>query len=267
MSTTKIQHTKNYRLFHRHEGENRAPDLRKHKSLADSMKLYGFIPQFAIICYRDKDGKLIVKDGQHRLLLAEELGLPVSWIESDVDFNPAVTSSAGKAWTLRDYALNHAFNGLRQYQEGLDFAEQHKIPLGIAFAMLAGTTTFSNVEDQFKEGTFKIKDREWANAVAGLYGPMVSLSDSLRKSVFLAACMAVCRVPGFDAKRLLGGAERCREKLVSFSTREAYFDLLEELYNFGRKQLVGLKAGAMMAMRERSVAVANKKAKVAKEAA
>lgn len=65
------------------------------------------------------------------------------------------------------------------------------------------------------------------------------------------ACMAACRVPGFDAKRLLAGAERCRERLVPYATRDAYLDLLETLYNWGRKQLVGLKALAVMALRER----------------
>jgi hypothetical protein len=53
---------------------------------------------------------------------------------------------------------------------------------------------------------------------------------------------------------LIGGAERCREKLVSYSTRDAYLDLLESVYNFGRKQLVSLKLPAIEAMRKRNVA-------------
>lgn len=63
--------------------------------------------------------------------------------------------------------------------------------------------------------------------------------------------MSVCRVPDFDAGRLLQCAARCRERLVSYSTRDAYLGMLEEVYNFGRKQLFGLKSAAVMAMRDR----------------
>lgn len=76
--------------------------------------------------------------------------------------------------------------------------------------------------------------------------------------------MAVCRVPGFDAKRLIGGAERCRDKLGSYSTREAYLEMMEEIYNFGRKQLVGLKSQAMMIMKDRNACNAKVKQKAAK---
>jgi hypothetical protein len=74
--------------------------------------------------------------------------------------------------------------------------------------------------------------------------------------------MAITRVEEFDARRLIQNAERCREKLVAFSTREAFLDMLETVYNFGRNKLVGLKALATMALRDRNATVAaSKKAK------
>jgi hypothetical protein len=76
--------------------------------------------------------------------------------------------------------------------------------------------------------------------------------------------MAVCRVEEFDPERLLHNAAKCRDKLVSYSTRDAYLGMLEQIYNFNRRQLVGLTALATMAMRERSATVASKKNKAAK---
>lgn len=75
--------------------------------------------------------------------------------------------------------------------------------------------------------------------------------------------MAVCRLDGFDAARLLAGVERCREKLVSYSTREAYLEMIEEIYNFGRRQLVPIKVNALNAMKSRSAAQPAKKKAVA----
>lgn len=260
MAVTKIQATKNYRLFARN-ADNRPLDIKKHKRLELSMKQYGFLRCFPIVCCRDKNGNLIVKDGQHRLALAESLGLTVYWVEEDVDFDVAVINCTSKVWAIRDYAQKHALNGKAAYEEGMTFAENHKIPMGTAFALLAGTTSLNNVMDAFVQGTFRVKDRAWADAVASIYGPIVAMSPHKHNARLLEACMAVCRVQSFDAKRLISGAEKCREKLLSYSTREAYLDMLESVYNFNRQKLVGLKAEAMMVMRERNATVASVKRK------
>jgi hypothetical protein len=254
MSRSKtIQVTKDYKLFGRNP-ENRPIDAAKHRKLLESMKLYGFLKCFPVVAARDASRNLFVKDGQHRLMFAETLGLPVYWVEEDVDFDVAVVNCAAKGWALKDYAKKHAANGLRPYAEGLEFSEQHGLPIGTAFALLAGQTGFSNIHDDFIGGKFKVKDRSWADAVAGLYGPMVLMAPAIKNARFIEACMMVCRVPDFDARRMVGGAERCREKLVPYANKESYLDMLESLYNFGRKQHVGLKAAAINAMKARNPA-------------
>ena len=257
--TAKIRTTKDYGLFQRHSEENRPLDMRKRKKLLESMKLYGFLRCFPIVAVRDGKGTLIVKDGQHRLAIAEKLGLPVYWIEETTDFDVAIVNSAAKGWNLRDYAQKHAANGIKAYQEGLDFAAQYGLSIGPSFALLAGTTSFTNCQAAFMDGTFRIKDRPYADAVAGIYGPLTILSAAVKNARFIEACMMVCRVESFNGKRLLANAERCREKLAAYSTKDAYLDMLEAVYNFGRKEVVGLKAAAIMAMRQRSAVAPKKK--------
>ncbi len=251
----KIYRTTNYRLFQRSD-ENRPTDMKKHRRLLISMTKYGWIPSFPMVCRRDAENRLIVRDGQHRLVLAEKLGLSVHWVLEPIEFDIAVINCGAKPWVLRDYAEKYAANGVEPYRRGLDFAQQHKLPIGKAFALLGGTTTFNNVEPEFTDGTFKVKDQGWADAVAGLYSQMATLSPMLRNESFLAGCMAVCRVQEFDVGRLLRNAARCREKLVSYSTRDAYLDMLEAVYNWGRAKLFGLKTAAINAMRERNAAKA-----------
>lgn len=250
-STKQIRSTRNYRLFHR-DKQNRVLDLKKHRKLQKSMERYGFLQSFPIVCHRNGSKTLSVKDGQHRLAFAEQLGLPVYFVEEDVDFDVADVNNTQKIWATKDYALKFAADGVSDYQEGLEFSEQYGIPVGKAFSLLAGTTSFNNVQDAFCGGVFKIKDRDWAHAVAGVYSQMCRLSSDLKKAAFLDACMSICRVPEFDAERLVQCAARCRDKLVSYSTRDAYLAMLEEVYNFGRKHLFGLKSAAVMAMRDRS---------------
>lgn len=246
-----ITTTKNYRLF-KIDSENRALDLPKHRKLKESLKQYGFLRSFPVVCSRDEEGHLVVKDGQHRLAYAEELGLPVHYVVEEVEFDIAVVNCTPKGWALRDYATKYASNGVQAYVEGLQFADEHSLPIGVAFALLAGTTTFGNIQNSFQGGTFKIKDRTWAHVVASTYTSVARLSKAVKNSNFLKAVMCLCRVPEFEPERLIHGAEQCRDKLVSYSTREAYLEMAEELYNFRRHKLVPIKIAALQAMKDRS---------------
>src|SRR5262245_62130133 len=208
-----IQVTKNYRLFHSNV-ENRPLDMKKHRKLLESMKLYGFLKCFPLVVVRDKEGNLVLKDGQHRLMIAEMLNLPVYWIEETTDFDVALVNCTAKIWQLRDYAMKHANNGGKAYQDGMDFADRHGFSIGVAFALRAGTTSFNNCQAQFIDGSFRVKDQAWAEAVAGIYGPLVIMAPQLKGQRFIEACMCVCRVAEFDAGRLLVGAKRAPQLLA-----------------------------------------------------
>lgn len=269
MSSKKAIHvTTNYRLFNK-SSDNRPLDPKKHKRLYESMQKYGFIPDYPVIAIRAADGNLELKEGQHRLQAAESLGLPVYWTETKIDFDIGLVNDTQKPWQTIDYARKHASNGLKVYQDGIDFAEQYKIPIGTAFALLGGTTSFGNVEPQYKSGTFKIKDKPYADMVATVYSSISNMSSAgIKKQTFIEACMKVCRVSGFDPKRLISGAELCREKLVNYGTCDGFLTMLEEVYNFKRfaKNLFPLKLQAIATMRDRNatkVAADKKKQKAA----
>lgn len=250
-SSRTISSTTNYRLFKISE-ENRALDLQRHGRLKKVMRKYGYLGAFPIVCVRNENKELIVKDGQHRLAIAEELGLPVSYVVEDTDFDIAEVNCTAKLWTLRDYAVKYASNGNLAYEEGLEFCETYSLSISIGFSLLAGTMNFSQHGDAFRTGRFKIKDKEWASTVAGIYSKLIGMSKEIRNSRFTEACIAVCRVDNFDPNRLLQGAKRCRDKLVAYSTRDAYLAMIEDVYNFGRKGLVPLKIQAIQAMKERN---------------
>lgn len=253
MAKTSITTTRNYSLFD-HADDNRVTDIAKHKKLAASMKKYGFLECYPVVVRRDsKTKRLVIVDGQHRFELAESLGLPVSYIETSVEFDIAEINTTSVTWAARDYAEMYAKNGVESYVEGLQFCEQHGLPIGISFAILGGTSSFTNVRSAFQQGRYAITDRPYADAVAATYGPMSMLSADVANSRFLQACMYVCRVEGFEIQRLIQNAKRCRDKLLSYSTRDAYLDMLDEIYNFGRAKLFPLKMNAVMTMRDRNV--------------
>lgn len=252
MVSKKLVYTTDYSIFEV-SSDNRDLTPDEHRSLVESLRKYKFLKSFPLSCVRNAKGRLVVKDGQHRLAIAQSLGLGVWYIEEDVDYDVAFVSMTPKGWKPKDYAQKHARNGHKQYQEGIDFAKDNRVPITLAFALLGGTTTFGNVSVEFMSGAFQIKDRAWAERVVSIYAPMLKIAPKLRNARFLQACMAVCRVPDFDAKRLVKGAERCRERLVPYSTVEGFLELLQDVYNFGRSGLVPLKISAQAAMRSRNI--------------
>jgi hypothetical protein len=249
-----IQVTKDYDLFERSE-DNRDTTMAGRKKLIASMEKYGFIPSFPVVVRRDDAGKLVVVDGQHRLLIARHLGLPVYFVEESAEFVTAEVNETMRTWTVSDYVQTWARNGHKDYVEAQEFARRHGVTVGKACSILGGTVSQGNIDHQIRNGTFKIKDREWAEAVAGLYTTVCKLSKDISKTRFLEACMAVTRVKGFDLERMTTQAKKCREKLTGYSTRDGNLEMLEEVYNYGRKQMFGLKVAALMALRERSAAV------------
>lgn len=253
MSDRRIKHTKNYKLFER-TTDNRPCDPAKRRPLMESMKKYGWIPSFPAVCRVKGNGKIEIEDGQHRIAIAETLGIEIWYVLEEVQFDVAIVNSGQRPWVLNDYARRYADQGSSDYREAIEFREKNKLPIGMAFALLGGTTSFCNVENSFRSGSFRIKDRKWAEDVAAIYGPFVEASRSVRNARFLEACMAVCRIPGFDRDRLLRGLARCRDKLTAYSNRDAYLQMIEEVYNFGCRQLVGIKVAALNAMKSRNPA-------------
>lgn len=260
MEHRKINATKDYSIFNRGP-ENRPTDVKKRRRLIESMKEYGFLPCFPVVCYRDSKKHLIVKDGQHRLAIAEMLGLTVYWVEESYDFDPAKVAGGVTKWSLPDYAGRWAANGRQDYQDLLDFSANYNLPIGTSAALLGGSMAFRGVSDDFYNGDFVTKDKAWAERVGTVYSAIKVLARNIVNSRLGLAIMSVCRVKGFDPHRLIKNAERVREKLVSYSTKEAYLDMLEEIYNYSAKNLVPLKIEVMKREREEEAKEAKAQAK------
>lgn len=247
-----IRATKDYSLFDT-SPDNRQLHIKKHKKLEASIKKYGCLPYWPIVVHRNGTGKMKILDGQHRLAFAEAQGLPVYFIVADQEFDIAEINNTQKVWQLLDYVEVFSAQGKRDYAEALDFSQEHGLCLGRALAVLAGNTTVSAVKDDVERGTYKIKDREYARRVASTYCPAVALEKSIRKDTFLDACMAACRVDDFEPNRFIEGAKKCRSKLINYSDKDSFLQMMEDIYNHNRRTLFPLRIKAIEVMRSRKI--------------
>lgn len=247
-----VKSTTNYDMFVLHNPENRPVNESRHRKLRDSLKKYGTLPYWPIVVHRNGSGKLHVDDGQHRLHFAKALKLPVYYVESSHDFDIADINSTQAPWAFRDYAERFVEAGNEHYIEAFEFSDQHKIPLQVAFTVLAGHSAWGgDVNKLVRDGRFSVRDRQYANMFAATYAPVAAMSKNCRNAAFQQACMAACRVPGFDPSRFVRNASKHTERLESRSKREAYLQDMEEIYNLRHSKKIPLKFAAIEALSKR----------------
>ena len=251
--TPKLRATKDYRLFSvsKHNRDINPGHLRK---LKPSMEEYGWIPAFPMLVRRTAKG-LEILDGQHRFSVARELGLAVWFVECDDGFNIPLINASQVPWRTLDYAESFSKCGKGDYSEVIAFAEIHQMQIGDAAALLAGTTSFPNIRKCWIAGTYRITERDYAERVAYLYTSIREMTHATVDKSLRLALIAIARVPGVDYARLVRNAARLPERFMKFATREGALQMLEAVYNYGRREHVGIKVAAENAMRDRNPAM------------
>lgn len=252
MYEPKLLSTMNYALFTK-DSRNRNFAPEKHKELFASMRLLGFLPAHPIAVWKNEKGELIVKRGQHRLAFAEQLKLPVWYVidEFEID-SAALEASEAVPWTNIDHAENWLHRDKPHYQELLEYAERSGIPMALSASLLMGTISFNNIQHQFLSGDFVVRDRAYAETVATVYVAFKTFNRAMNGVHLIKAIASAARVEGFDAQRLIGNIPEHPGAQKKYSTRDAFLDMLEEIYNFRKKTPVALKFNAIQAMRARN---------------
>ncbi len=246
--------TTNYAMFCGSD-DNRPVDLSKRDDLRESMKKYGFITAFPLHTRRQESGRLEVRDGQHRLGIAQELGINVWYTIGDDDIDVGRLHDTSRRWTALDYTLTYIKKGNRNYAEILEFSQKYGISLIRSAALLSGSFTQSNATKLFTSGMTVCNHASNAIDVAETYLAICNLGHNVKRSSLLAAIFACSCVPEFNHNRLRHAATRCRDKLRAYATKEEYIRMLEAIYNYGHGIRIALECLAENAMRARNLAV------------
>lgn len=250
MPNPKLQRTKDYSKFTFAKSNRDVTPHRlrpQHKALRESMKKYGWLPFEPIGVYPD-NGKLVITEGQHRFTFARELGLEVYYVIHDDPVDIAEINQCSATWTVKDYCKKWIAEGHPEYQKAADFAEQYGLSITMAVAMLAGTYSWSNIKAKFSQGEFKITHEKFATRVASLYKKLCSINKEAKHNQCLNALWACCLTPYFEEERLIRAATNRPEMISRVGTREAWLEVLQEIYNFASRSKMPLAFDAEQAV-------------------
>jgi hypothetical protein len=245
MMNLNIKKTDRYDRFEKHP-KNRDLEPEKHKPLQKSMEEDGYKWFFPVIC-NQQGNRLIVCDGQHRVYFAELYKLPVYYVVAgeDEEINIAKINSTVKNWTIDNFVKMFADQGNQNYVEAYEYMTRHNLRATTAFTIMGDQATPFSISKQIKEGTYRVADRMHALNVGETYMAVAKLKPEMRNVRFIEALHLAYQVKGFKRDRFLRIAKRRTDKLICYTRREHYLDMIEEIYNYGQKVMLSVKVPAM----------------------
>jgi hypothetical protein len=240
-NTMKISKTANYGLF-QNNPHQRSFREGKVRQLMEKMKTNGFPPSMAISVYQEKNGKLVINAGHHRLEAAKRLKIPVlyviehKWSVKELSDEGSFTTS----WTLSDHVANYAKAGKHEYAELLRL-QSLGLNMSQAASMLIGEQAGSgNAMPYVKAGTFKIKDTRQVDLWCELQEEFGSRIPCLCHRVFISCWSKCLFTPEFDHDVFVKRLRKNPTMLENCSTEDQMFRLIEELYNHASPKKIPL---------------------------
>jgi len=253
---SKLQKTTDYKKFKFMKGQRPVNmTCPESKALLGSMKDYGFLPSFPIMARPNgSPTTLEIVDGQHRFVIAQELGLPVYYVIDSSDVNVTLVNKAQRKWSPNDYAESYASQGIDSYQTLMDYHHSFGISITNSASILANTMSFANTSGKFFSGSFKVTNGQMANKLGMSYRDICNIAPQTKKSAFVSALWACWHVDYFKPDQLIDGITKRPKALDVGGGRSDILGSIEDCYNFQRKDRKPLKFDAEQAMKNKNPA-------------
>lgn len=187
-----------------------------------------------------------ILDGQHRLLAAEKLGVPIHYVVIPTGNISEVQlfNSNLRAWTMINFLNSYIARGNENYVELKKFMDKTGLSLGISLMLFSGTSKAKNgrsTVNDFKNGDFTTNFKEFAETTYKAIKKIAPFCDdvSWNDREMVSAMMLVHRA-GITYDDLIEKIERSGMRIPRFATRKPYIRLFEDILSYKKKTPVRL---------------------------
>lgn len=234
MSAPKLMKTSDYSKFELCQFNR---DVRKVKYLRKSMQNHGWIPAYPLHVRRNSRGKLEIVGGHHRFTVAQELGIPVLYVVSDDDATVHELEKATVHWSAQDYLASFVRCGYEQYRALEEYHNRTGITLQACISLLGGEAALSqNKIHKFKDGSFEITDRDYAETVASIICYCRDLGIDATRQIFVQAISRCVRAKEFNVETFKARAASNPSMLTPQRSLQEQMAVIEHVYNFKAQQ-------------------------------
>jgi hypothetical protein len=236
-SSTQVHQTTDYGMFKTLTGNRNLNTLHLSR-LKDSMKKKYL---FTIITVNEK---FEIIDGQHRFNACKELALPVNYVVAPgYGLNEIqVLNENSKTWNAHDYLNGYCNLGYPEYLKYKKFIDAFSLPHKVNLCLLEDLMgNGGRMIDRFREGRFVAKNEARAYDYARKIKEIKKVYAGAERVSFVLALVTCLKKPSFSFEEFLEKLKYKSTMLVDCTTVVSYLSLIEEIYNFRRKEKVSLR--------------------------
>ncbi len=225
------------------------------KRLSSSIKQNGLLQNPIIV-----NEKMQVIDGQHRLSAAKLANSYIYYIiAKGYNLKDVQTLNLNqKNWNKKDFMDGYAAMGIESYIKLKDFVNYNKVfNIRDCIALCSNSTTDRssdltnkyrvsrkkpvNVKEIFEEGTWKGKDFKLAQENADKLKMIQPYYDGYRRSTFIGTILQLLKNDNFNFIQFLDKLKFQKNKLQDCTSVSQYKLLIEDIYNYKRREKVNLR--------------------------
>lgn len=188
--------------------------------------------------------KYEIIDGQHRFDVIQELNLPLNYIicKGYGLKEVHILNQISKTWNADDYLTGYCSLGYKDYLKYREFKEQYGIGHTECMSILLGTVVKSQIE-MFYTGLFKIKNYDESCRVVEKILLIEPYYAGFKRRSFIFSMLQLFKNPVFEFTEFLQKLKLQPTALVDCASITQYVSLIEEIYNYRRREKVNLRFG------------------------
>lgn len=232
--------SKDYRRFRFIEGNRNINQSKVDRTINEINSGNDILDESPVIV--TENGKFLdVKDGQHRVLISEELDRPVHYIIKKNElslYNIAKINSNVEKWTARDFINCYIKAGNNNYKKLKDFHDEYGISIVVSITLLMAGTMKSDggakhkLVEQFQQGSFEVKHLKEAKMIAEICKSFEPFEGYTARPFIIAICK-ILDAEKCDMDLLIQKFKKTPQRLVLKHRWKEYLTLLQEIYNTG----------------------------------
>jgi len=240
MNQIHVHTTKDYSIFKTLNGNRDVNQLHLTR-LKDSIKKN----HLTTIIMVNENFEII--DGQHRFLISQELDLPINYtISKNYGLKEVQILNANmKNWTVSDYVNGYCDLGYKDYIIFREFMEDYGFPNQVSILLLGGEQLQGSNKvsptTKFKDGLFKVKDLEQSRRIAEKIKMIEPFYDGYMRRSFILAMYGMFHNENFEFTEFISKLKQQPTTLQDCTNVSQYKVLIEEIYNYRRREKVNLR--------------------------
>jgi hypothetical protein len=225
-----IYQTQNYNLFDRQHA-NRPVNSFHVKKLADSMKRHGFLESYHIVVTPNME----VVDGQHRLLAAQCLDIPVFYtIQENIDIGiNRELNVTNRKWRMEDYVDSYATDGFVEYQKLKTYMQESGLSLTV-FTSLSHKC--DGGKNSYKSGRYTFPTDKSVLIALEIITHLKKYCDFSQSRQAVLGLLKTVELNGFNEEVFLQRLQTYPSKLRKSHSTATYHEMYLELYNHNTKK-------------------------------